>query len=254
MITTTLFTGLLVFLNILLIEIILSIDNASVLAVMVNKNLTNPKDRQNALKYGIIGAYVFRGLSLLLVSYIIHNPSIGAWFKILGGAYLCYLFYTHLTPEADSIEEGANLGFLEKITRFFKINKFWSTVIMVEFLDIVFSLDNLVACVSMSNNIWVICGAVFLGILGMRFVAQYFSVILEKYPSLENSAFFVILLLGVKMLVAGAFDLLNKIINTPLITKIHDILNSEHTDMYFSLITISVFMYPIMKSKLNKKN
>jgi len=238
-------TGILVFLNILLIELILSIDNASVLAVIVNKNLKDEKERKQAMTYGIVGAYVFRGLSLAFVSWIIYNPSVGAWFKILGGLYLCYLFYTHLTPEIDSIEEGAQAGWLQNICNYLHINKFWTTVIMVEFLDIVFSIDNLVAVVSLSNHFWIICSAVALGILGMRFVAQYFSKILEEYPSLENSAFVVILLLGLKMTLAGIFDFFPT-------SYVHTILNGEHTDMIFSLITLIVFLLPIIKSKISK--
>lgn len=234
-------TTILVFLNILLIELILSVDNASVLAVIVNKNLSDPKDRDKALKYGILGAYAFRGLSLVFVSFIIYNPSIGAWFKIIGGLYLCYLFYTHLTPEVDSIEEG-NTSWIAKACKKLKINNFWTTVIMVEVLDIVFSIDNLVACVSLSSNIWIVCGAVFLGILGMRFVAKYFSTLLEKYPSLESSAFIVILLLGLKMALAGVFDFFPK-------TAIHSILNGHLTDIVFSGITLGVFLFPIIKGK-----
>ncbi len=235
---------LLVFLNILLIELILSVDNASVLAVIVNKQLQDEMQRKKALKYGILGAFLFRGLSLAFVSYIMYNPSIGAWFKILGGLYLCYLFYTHLTPQNDSVEEG-NTGFLEKICKKFNINAFWTTVILVEFLDMVFSIDNLVACVSLSNSIIIVCSAVFLGIIGMRFVAQYFSTLLLKYPSLENSAFIVILLLGIKMFIAGLFDFFPR-------TKIHVILNGHYTDMIFSAITLLVFMYPILKTKFKK--
>lgn len=231
---------ILVFLNILLIEVILSIDNASVLAVMVNKNLTKPEDRKKALQYGIIGAYVFRGLSLLCVSYIIYNPSIGAWFKILGGLFLVRLFYKHLTPEADSAEEG-NVGWLDRICKNFHINQFWTTVIMVEFLDIVFSLDNLVACVSLSSNIVLVCIAVFVGIFAMRFIAQYFSKLLATYPSLEGSAFVVILLLGVKMFVAGLMDFFFK----------DHFLNSHFTDIAFSAITLLVFAFPIIKAKLS---
>lgn len=234
-------TTILVFLNILLIEIILSVDNASVLAVIVNKNLSNENDRKKALRYGIIGAYVFRGLSLLLVSYIIYQPAIGAWFKIVGGLFLCRLFYKHLTPEVDSVEEG-NTGWLDRMCSKLHINQFWSTVIAVEFLDIVFSLDNLVACVSLSSNIWIVCGAVFLGILAMRFVAQYFSTLLVKYPSLEGSAFIVILLLGVKMTAAGILDFFIK----------DHFLNSHYTDILFSLITLGVFAYPIVISKFQK--
>ncbi len=48
----------LVLLNIVFIEAILSIDNASVLAVMVKKLPEHQQGR--ALRYGIIGAYVFR--------------------------------------------------------------------------------------------------------------------------------------------------------------------------------------------------
>lgn len=234
----------LIFLNILLLELILSVDNAAALAIVVNKNLPEGEERGKALKYGIIGAYLFRGLSLALVSWIIYNPAIGAWFKILGGAYLCYLFYTHLTPEADSVEEG-EMGWLERNCKRIGINNFWTTVIMVEFLDIVFSIDNLVACVSLSSNIYIVCAAVFLGILGMRFVAKYFSQLLTKYPSLEKSAFIVILLLGIKMALAGTFDFFPN-------TKVHEILNSHNTDMIFSAITMLVFAFPIIKSKFNK--
>lgn len=237
----------LVFLNIILIEIILSIDNAAVLAVIVNKNLSNQVERAKALKYGILGAYIFRGLSLAFVSWIIYNPLVGAWFKMLGGLYLCYLFYTHLTPEPDSVEEGANMGWLEKLCRMIGLNAFWTTVVMVEFLDIVFSIDNLVAVVALSSNIWVVVIAVFIGILGMRFVAQYFSRLLIKFPSLESSAFIVILLLGLKMFIAGVFDF--KYFEG---TTVHEILNSHSTDMWFSLITIVVFLIPIIKQKTIK--
>lgn len=231
---------------ILLIEIVLSVDNASVLAVIVNRNLSNEAERKKALTYGIIGAYVFRGLSLFLVSWLIYNPTVGAVTKILGGIYLCYLYYTHSTPEADSVEEG-EMGYIEKFCLKLKLTPFWSTVIMVEFLDIVFSLDNLVACVSLSSNFYVVCTAVFLGIIAMRFVAQYFSNLLLQFPTLENSAFIVILLLGIKMSLAGIFDFFPN-------TFLHKLLNNHNTDLFFSLITLSVFIFPIIKTKLNHEH
>ena len=232
---------ILVFLNILLLELVLSVDNASVLAVIVNKNLTDEKERKRALRYGILGAYVFRGLSLVFVSFILYNPSVGAWFKMVGGAYLCYLFYTHLTPEADSVEEG-NVGFIAKMCKAIKMGPFWTTVVMVEVMDIVFSIDNLVACVSMSSNIWVVIGAVFLGILGMRFVAQWFSRLLTKYPHLEGAAFVVILILGIKMVVSGVFDFFPG-------SSIHGVLNSHYTDLVFSLVTMAVFIVPMFQKR-----
>ena len=153
--------------------------------------------------------------------------------------YLCYLFYTHLTPEEDSVEEG-KVGFIEKLLKPFGLSAFWTTVVMVEFLDMVFSMDNLVAVVSLSSHIWIIIAAVFLGILGMRFVAQYFSTLLEKYPGIEASAFIVILLLGIKLVVAGIFDWFPG-------SYAHELLNGHYTDLIFSLITLLVFMFPLLK-------
>src|ERR1051325_10474224 len=71
--------------NLILIESLLSVDNAAVLATMV---LDLPKDqRPKALRYGILGAYLFRGLSLLFAAILI---SIW-WVKPLGGLYLLWL-------------------------------------------------------------------------------------------------------------------------------------------------------------------
>jgi predicted tellurium resistance membrane protein TerC len=79
--------GLLIILNLILIESLLSVDNAAVLATMV---LDLPKEQRNkALRYGIIGAYVFRGICLLLASWLVKVW----WLKPLGGLYLIYLAF-----------------------------------------------------------------------------------------------------------------------------------------------------------------
>jgi predicted tellurium resistance membrane protein TerC len=72
------YSDLLIIFSLVLMEGILSIDNAAVLATMV-KHL-KPDDQQKALKYGIIGAYVFRGIALFLASWLIKF----AFLKLLG--------------------------------------------------------------------------------------------------------------------------------------------------------------------------
>jgi predicted tellurium resistance membrane protein TerC len=89
-------TELLIFLNIMILEIVLSIDNAAVLAAMV-KEL--PKDQQKkALTYGIAGAYLFRGLALLFASVLIKL----VWLKVAGGLYLMYLAYNALSSKVET--------------------------------------------------------------------------------------------------------------------------------------------------------
>ena len=55
--------------NLIIIESLLSVDNAAVLATMV-MDLPD-KQRDKALKYGIIGAYVFRGLAMIFAAFLI---------------------------------------------------------------------------------------------------------------------------------------------------------------------------------------
>ena len=55
--------------NLILIESLLSVDNAAVLATMVMD--LPARERNKALKYGIVGAYAFRGLCLLFASTLV---------------------------------------------------------------------------------------------------------------------------------------------------------------------------------------
>ena len=235
--------AILLILGILLLEIILSFDNAAVLATMV-KDL--PKEQQDkALKYGILGAYVFRGLALVLVESIL---SIW-WFKPIGGAYLIYMAVKHFLAKSvqDEIEaevQETKKSFIYRGT-VGVIGIFWSTVLAVEFMDIVFSIDNIFAVVAYSDNVVLICIGVFIGILAMRYVAKYFVLLMEKYPFLENAAFLVIGVLGIKLCLA---------------LLVHYVpaakwIESEQFDLIVSAITLAIFVVPILifRSK-NKKD
>lgn len=209
-------TQLFIFLNIILLEIVLSVDNAAVLATMV-KQL--PKDQQKkSLTYGIIGAYVFRGLALIFTSALIEI----LWLKVVGGLYLIYLAYSSLFKEQKNVNvKPIKVPFL---------NTFWSTVVMIEVMDLVFSIDNVFASVAFTNNLWIICGGVFIGILAMRFATTMFVKVLEKNPILEKVAYWVIGVLGIR-LVASYW--LKEI-------------NTEGIDMVFSILTLLAFLIPIL--------
>jgi predicted tellurium resistance membrane protein TerC len=55
--------------NLIIIESLLSVDNAAVLATMVMD--LPEKQRDKALKYGIWGAYIFRGLAMIFASVLL---------------------------------------------------------------------------------------------------------------------------------------------------------------------------------------
>ena len=115
--------------NLILIESLLSIDNAAVLATMV---LDLPENqRQKALKYGILGAYVFRGLALLFASVLIKIW----WLKPIGGLYLIYLVFDwwKKKQKSDNQEEmvDKNANWLYRKTVGY-IGNFWATIALVE--------------------------------------------------------------------------------------------------------------------------
>jgi len=232
---------LLTMLLIVSIESILSFDNIAVLSLIVNKNLPQHQ-RVQALRYGMIGAFVFRGLCLFFVSWILNNPEFGVWFKIAGGLYLIRLGYKGLTPAKDSTEEG-EVGWADRLLKKIGMGAFWSTVLVVEMVDIVFSLDNLAAVVSLSDNFWLVVIGVCLGIVTMRFIATKFIKLMEKYPSLEKSAMIVILLLGFKLLTGGLSE------HFVVLSAVRHIMESHAFDLSFSAVMMLIFFLPLLKKK-----
>lgn len=227
-------SGLLVFLVIFLLESVLSVDNAAVLSLVINK--LPEEQRSKALTYGIFGAYFFRGISIFFVSWLLANPDIGNYLKIIGGLYLFKLVWGHFTPTKDTFEEG-NFSWLEKFLKWtgLSLSLFWITVIEVEFLDFVFSIDNILACVAMSDNIYIIIPAVFLAILSMRFVTKKMSVLMEKHPYLENRAYIVIGLIAAKLVFSALANIFH-------IESAVALFENHYSDLIFSLLTMAFFL------------
>lgn len=235
-------TILFIVFNLVIIESLLSVDNAAALAMMV-KDLP-PKQQGKALKYGIFGAYFFRGLCLIFSSLLIQIT----WIKALGGFYLMWIAINHFLSKKDlntEVTEEIEKGWLRRMKDGFYnktlglVGPFWATVTLVEIMDLSFSIDNIFAAVAFTDKIGLICLGVFIGILAMRFVAQKFVVLMEKYPKLEMAAFIVLLLLGLKLVVSYISDFNTKGI-------LYKVINSHETDMAFSLITLIVFLFPIL--------
>lgn len=229
--------------NLIIIESLLSVDNAAVLATMVMD--LPEKQRNRALRYGIWGAYIFRGLAMLFAAVLIQIW----WLKPLGGLYLIYLVWDWWkgkqteASEDDLIDKQSNWLYRSTVGL---MGSFWSTVVLVEFMDMAFSIDNVFAAVAFTPNIILICGGVFIGILAMRFVAQGFVKLMEKYPFLETSAFIVIAILGVKL----SLSVFEHFYPESTFTKL---LTNEKAEIFTSLLTMSVFFLPLLYTMLFRK-
>ena len=185
-------TALLVILNLILIESLLSIDNAAVLATIV---IDLPKrQRKRALRIGIIFAYIFRGLALFFASWLIKIT----WLKLAGGAYLLYLFFTFFYEKLFKKKDGETVR-KRRHSTIAGLSYFWSTVLMVELMDMTFSIDNVFAAVAYTHNIYLVYAGVFIGIVTMRIVAGYFVKLMERFPFLDTIAFVIIGILGARL-------------------------------------------------------
>jgi YkoY family integral membrane protein len=226
--------------NLILIESLLSVDNAAVLATMVLDLPEN--EREKALKYGIWGAYIFRGLAMLFASVLIKIW----WLKPVGGLYLLYLVYSYWKgkqteeKEDDVIDKKSN--WLYRVT-VGSLGNFWATVCLVELMDMAFSIDNVFAAVAFTPNILLVCIGVFIGILAMRFIAQYFVKLMEKYSFLETAAFVVIAVLGIKLT-------LSLVEHFQPESSFSIFMKSETADIIMSIVTVSIFFIPILVVKL----
>ncbi|MFO0960332.1 MAG: hypothetical protein U0800_23335 [Isosphaeraceae bacterium] len=196
--------------SLVLLEILLSADNALVLAMMV-RHL--PRDLQKkALLVGIWGAFVFRLLAVVFASMLLDF-----WiFQVVGGAYLLFLAIKHFLLDS---EEG------DPARPRKQARGFWSTVVALNLADSAFSIDSILAAVGLANKLdpeirdshvlyvstklWIIYVGGILGILAMRFVAGVFLRVLERFPALADGAYLLVAWIGLNLVGEGLHKALN---------------------------------------------
>lgn len=193
---------ILVIISLIVLEGLLSCDNAVVLALLV-RDL--PKEQQGkALRYGIWGAYFFRVVAIILATYILFFWPL----KIIFGVYLVWIAAKHFLSDGDHGGEKSQKPKTIHVLPW--LGLFWSVVVWVELTDIAFSVDSIAAAVAVSSKPWVLILGGFLGILAMRFAAQGFVKLLERFPNLESAAFGAVAIVGLKLLFEFPLDVLGQ--------------------------------------------
>ena len=199
-----------------LLEGLLSADNALVLALMI---VGLPRrDQHKALRYGLVGAFGFRILATMLAAYLISID----WVKLLGGIYLLYLTFQHFFRSG-----GADARTRPPPARpWLGLSALWGTVVKVELVNIAFSVDSILVAVAMSKKLWVVLAGGLLGIVAIRVVIGQLLVLVRRYPAIVDGAFIIIGWVGLKLLLEylhaeGRIELvINKWISFGLIAAI----------------------------------
>ena len=223
-------------------EGVLSIDNAIVLGLLAKRL---PKSQQKAaLTYGLVGAFIFRGIAILTASFLLEWRFV----KLLGGAYLLYIAVKHLffqakeegtetismapegQPELRMADTGQPLSDAQELLELEErlpipveavpLGKhFWMTVGVIELTDIAFAVDSILAAIALVGSppaghpadlphpkLWVVLLGGVLGIVLMRVAAAIFIRLLDRYPRFETAAYLLVCVIGVKLLIDWGFN------------------------------------------------
>lgn len=232
--------------TLVLLEGLLSADNALVLALLARR-LPDRADQSRALTLGIMLSFCFRAVGLLLASWIINF-----WYlRAAGAGYLMYLAYSHFFAKGHGKENEAEehtpddsgdtinvkpLNPAERKRNFFKV------VIALALTDLAFAIDSILVAVAVTKTMWVIYAGVALGIIALRLVADAFMRLLEKYPSLDHTAYLLVAWAGLKL----ALEAIQSLVHDTL--KIH----APHLEMPgpvfwagMAVITVGGVMYAL---------
>ena len=154
-------------LQIVWIDLILSGDNAVVIALACRS--LPPHQRRIGILLGAGTAVGLRIVFAVIVSYILAVP----FLKVVGGVLLLWIALKLITGEeedAHEVEASTNL---------------WRAVRTIAIADAVMSFDNVVAIVGASHgNNWLFVFGLLLSIPLIIFGAGVFMVLLQKYPFL----------------------------------------------------------------------
>ncbi|MEE3715548.1 hypothetical protein V2H45_02180 [Tumidithrix elongata RA019] len=176
----------------ILLEAILSADNAIALAALV-RSLPDPKQEAWALRYGLIGAFVFRIVLILTATWVIKY-----WqFELAGAVYLLWLSGKFFLSNAQEHDAQHPVRMADKL---------WQVVLLVSFTDLAFSLDSVTAAVAVAQETWLVLLGGVAGIIALRFLAGLFIKWLGEFINLEAAGYLIVMLVGIRLLLKVVAD------------------------------------------------
>lgn len=190
-------------LTLTVLEIVLGIDNIIFISILSGKLPEHQQKR--ARRLGLALAMITRVLLLLSLSWIISmEKDLFTVFHIgisgrdivllLGGLFLIY----KATIEIHEKIEGD-----EHEIRKPKAPSFYSVILQILILDIVFSLDSVITAVGMADHVIVMVIAVIIAVIIMLIAADPISSFVNKHPTVKMLALSFLVLIGVSLLKIG---------------------------------------------------
>ena len=198
--------NLIAFATLSFLEVVLGIDNIIFISLLTNKL---PEEiRKRARTAGIGLALIFRIAMLLGITWIIGLTE--PWFAlfgmtftgrdvvlITGGFFLIAKSTSEIHHKIDlDVTPAEKMG--KRVAR-----NFFSIIVQIGLLDIVFSFDSILTAIGMTNQIIIMIAAVIVSLVIMLIFAGRISSFIEKHVSLQILALSFLILIGFLLIADG---------------------------------------------------
>ncbi len=187
------------------LEIVLGIDNVIFISILAGR--LPPEQRNRGRQLGLVFAMLARLGLLFGISWII--GLVEPWFTVFsneisgrdiiliaGGLFLLgkstHEIHAKLTKNETTKEVSKNIGF-------------FSILLQITLLDVVFSIDSVITAVGLVEHLSIMVIAIVLSVGVMLLTAKWISVFLENNPTIKILALSFLLMIGLTLIVEG-FD------------------------------------------------
>jgi len=185
------------------LEIVLGIDNIIFISILSGR--LPEAQRARARTLGLAAAMITRILLLASLAWIAH---LTRGLFTVGG---------HEVTARDVVLVGGGLFLLAKATweihgrmegeehqrQTGPVTSFWSVIVQIMLLDIIFSLDSVITAVGMANEVIVMIAAVVIAVGVMLVASGYITRVIDRHPTLKMLALAFLLLIGFTLVADG---------------------------------------------------
>lgn len=185
------------------LEIVLGIDNIIFISILVGQV---PVERRHSARIWGLALAMFTRIALLLsLVWIMRLTAplftILSWsitgrdiILIGGGLFLLAKSSQEIYNSLEGMEEA-------KQTK--ARNNFFSVLVQIAIIDIVFSLDSVITAVGMANHIPVMVLAIVIAVIVMMFASKSISDFIDKHPTIKMLALSFLIVVGVALIADG---------------------------------------------------
>lgn len=191
-------------LTLTMLEVVLSIDNLVVIAVLVSR--LPPEQQARARFVGMGLALGLRLVMLLFISWIIslEEPLFQLFGEgisgkdlivAVGGMFLIY----KATEEIHAAIEGEEEHGTAKA-----FSSFGAAVLQIALINMVFSIDSIVTAIGMTKEIWVMAVSIILSMVVLMVASGPVARFVEAHPTVKVLALGFLIMIGMTLVAEGA--------------------------------------------------